>query len=145
MNSFLALSLLLSSAILASATFNLNTQGPDWDYPAADLANTTSQACKDAYSAPIDCDGTLLGVVASMRPAFSPDASDFDRTCTSTCNASLTTYMKNIKSACSAPGDLAQQSAVKPGGGYTWAPAGPVSIVAAIFQYTFARACVKDT
>jgi hypothetical protein len=69
-------------ARLASSTFNLNTSGPDWDYTAKGLANTTSPACQDAYSGDIECDVTLLGLVASMRPGFQPAPSDFDNTCT---------------------------------------------------------------
>jgi hypothetical protein len=68
------LSLFLSFFSIASASFNLNTSGPDWDYTAKDLANTTSQTFKDAYSANIDCDPTLHCIVASMHPAFKPTA-----------------------------------------------------------------------
>jgi len=133
------LSLFLSFSSIASASFNLNTSGPDWDYTAKDLANTTSQTCKDAYSANIDCDPTLLGIVASMRPAFKPTSSDLDRTCTSACNASLVAYVESVQKACTAPGDKAQESVG--GGDNVDMYLDPVEIVGQIFQYTFASSC----
>ncbi|RFU25582.1 hypothetical protein B7463_g10748, partial [Scytalidium lignicola] len=136
-------SVLATYASIASATFNLNTSGPDWDYVASDLANTTSQACKDAYSADINCDPTLLGLVASMRPGFKPSSSDFDNTCTSTCSDSLAAYVKGVQAACTAPGDKAQEE--KGGGDYTDFYLDPVAIVGQIFQYTFAKDCSKAT
>lgn len=128
---------------LATATFNLNTSGPDWDYTAKDLANTTSQACKDAYSANIDCDETLVGLVASMRPGFQPETSDFDNTCTTTCKDSLDTYVAGVQAACTAPGDKAQESVG--GGDNVDMYLDPVEIVGQIFQYTFAADCAKSS
>ncbi|KAH8816553.1 hypothetical protein F5884DRAFT_698017 [Xylogone sp. PMI_703] len=134
-------SVLATCAGVATATFNLNTSGPDWDYTASDLANTTSQACKDAYSADIDCDITLLGLVASMRPGFKPSSSDLDNTCTSTCQDSLAAYVKGVQAACTEPGDKAQESVG--GGDNTDFYLDPVEIVGQLFQYTFASDCRK--
>ncbi|KAF2141026.1 uncharacterized protein K452DRAFT_288409 [Aplosporella prunicola CBS 121167] len=127
---------------LIAASFSLNDSGPDWDYTANDLLNTTSQACKDAYSAQIDCPDTLVGIVASMRPAFSPTSSDLDDVCTHTCKSSLDSYVENVKKACSADGDKAKESL---GGAcnpckYTY---DPVEIVGQIFQYSYAQSCRK--
>ncbi|KAA8568986.1 hypothetical protein EYC84_007955 [Monilinia fructicola] len=113
-----------------NASFNLNTSGPDWDYVAKDLANTTSQACIAAYSTGIDCDATLLGLVASMRPAFKPTSTDFDNTCTTTCSDSLDAYLKGVQEACSAGGDAAQEYV----GGSTPEALVPVEIVAQVFR-----------
>ena len=128
---------------IAAATFNLNTSGPDWDYTAKDLANTTSQACKDAYSADINCDPTLLGLVASMRPGFKPGASDLDDTCTSSCKDSLDSYVAGVQAACTAPGDKSQESVG--GGDNVDMYLDPVEIVGQIFQYTFASDCAKTS
>lgn len=127
----------------ATATFNLNTSGPDWDYTANDLANTTSQTCKDAYSADIDCDVTLLGLVASMRPGFQPGNSDFDSTCTTSCKNSLDSYVAGVQAACTAPGDKSQESVG--GGDNVDMYLDPVAIVGQIFQYTFASDCAKSS
>lgn len=128
---------------IATATFNLNTSGPDWAYTANDLANTTSQSCKNAYSADIDCDETLLGLVASMRPAFKPDTTDFDNTCTASCKASLDSYVAGVQAACTSPGDKAQESVG--GGDNVDMYLDPVEIVGQIFQYTFASDCAKSS
>jgi hypothetical protein len=136
-------SLLLISALttLTSAIFNLNASDPDWDYTASDLANTTSATCKSAYSAPIDCGPTLLGLVASMRPAFDPSPSDFDNMCVPACKASLTAYIEGVQETCTEPGDKAQES---PWGG-DWAGyvLNPVEIVGQLFQYTWNSECSK--
>ena len=124
-----------------AATFSLNVSGPDWDYTSTALTNTTSQACRDAYSASIDCDPTLLGLVASMRPSFAPTAADLDATCTSACKASLDAYVQNVTAVCSAPGDQAQESL---GGACCQYTTQPVQLVGQIFQYQFATACSKD-
>ena len=133
------LSLILSALLSAASAFNLNTSGPDWDYTASDLANTTSQACKDAYSAEIDCDVTLLGLVASMRPAFKPTSADFTNTCTATCNSSLTAYIAGVQEACTAVGDKAQESVG--GGDYVDMYLDPVEIVGQVFQYEWVKDC----
>ncbi len=136
---------------LVSCSFNLNTVGEDWSYTASDLANTTSQACKDAYSANIDCDYTLVGLVASMRPPFKPTSSDYDSTCTTTCSDSLASYMQGIEEACTLPGDKAQNSEegghdVYVGGTIDLADISlaSVSVIGEVFQYTFAQSCRKD-
>ncbi|ROW03686.1 hypothetical protein VMCG_05350 [Cytospora schulzeri] len=122
------------------SSFSLNLSGPDWDYTAKDLANTTSEACRTAYSAQIDCDDTLLGYVASMRPAFDPTSNDLDRTCTTTCSDSLASYVQNVIDVCDQPGDLANEAA----GSKSVEAKDPVALVGQIFQYTFAQNCKKD-
>ncbi|KAH6666399.1 hypothetical protein B0J14DRAFT_604794 [Halenospora varia] len=141
-HSFLpTLALFAALTSTSTATFSLNTSGPDWDYLAKDLANTTSDACKSAYSASISCDATLLGLVASMRPAFKPTSSDLDNTCTTTCSASLESYIQGVKKACTAPGDKADESP----GGSNWGDyiLQPVELVGEIFQYTLSNFCRK--
>ncbi|RAL58421.1 hypothetical protein DID88_005126 [Monilinia fructigena] len=129
-----------SRIINVNASFNLNTSSPDWDYVAKDLANTTCKACIAAYSTDIDCDATLLGLVASMRPAFRPTSTDFDNTCTTTCSDSLHAYLKGIQEACTADGDAAQEYV----GGSTPEALVPVEIVAQVFQYILAKDCTKS-
>jgi len=125
----------------ALAQFSLNISGPDWDYTVKDLAITTSQACKDAYSATIDCDPILLGLVASMRPAFNPTASDIENTCTPGCTASLAAYVQGVQETCTAPGDASLES---PGSSnYTDYILDPVALVGQVFQYTLATTCRK--
>ena len=131
---------ILSLTALATAQFSLNTSGPDWDYTASDLANTTSEACKTAYSANIDCAESLVGLVASMRPSFQPD---LEATCTSSCTDALVSYVANVKAACSAPGDKAQESVG--GGDNIDMYLDPVETVGEIFQYTLQADCAKDT
>lgn len=135
-------SLLIIAAAIhpAWSSFSLNVSGPDWDYTVKDLANTTSEACQTAYSAQIDCDETLLGLVASMRPAFDPTSNDLDRTCTTTCNDSLASYIQNVIEVCDQPGDLANEAVSS----NTVEANDPVALVGQIFQYTFAQACKKD-
>jgi hypothetical protein len=123
----------------SSSTFNLNTSGPDWDKTAKDLANTASQACQDAYSADIECDVTLLGLVASMCPGFRPTPSDFDNTCIPGCMASLVSYIQGVQEACTASGDEAQEDA-----GGTEMTLNQVEIAGQIFQYTLVRECSKS-
>lgn len=132
---------LATFSTIVNASFNLNTSGPDWDYVAKDLANTTSQACIAAYSADINCDDTLLGLVASMRPAFDPTSTDLDNTCTTTCYDSVDAYLKGIQEACTADGDAAQQYV----GGTPSQALVPVEIVAQVFQYVLAMDCAKST
>ena len=134
-------SILAILPVLANAIFSLNVSGPDWDYPSTALTNTTSQACRDAYSANIACDLTLVGLVASMRPDFAPTTADLDATCSSTCKASLDAYVLNVTAACSKPGDQAQESLGGPCCSYTTQP---VQLVGQIFQYHFVTACSKD-
>ncbi|KAM3066643.1 hypothetical protein ACMFMG_002355 [Clarireedia jacksonii] len=136
------LSLSLSLFPLARASFSLNTSGPDWDYVAKDLANTTSASCITAYSAPIDCDATLLGLVASMRPAFDPTSTDLDNTCTTTCADSLTAYIAGVKKACTADGDAAQEYV---GGDVNnGQKLVPVEVVGEVFEYFLKKSCRLD-
>lgn len=132
---------LLAALLLRPAlcSISLNVSGPDWDYTASDLASTASDACRTAYSAAIDCTDTLLGVVASMRPAFDPQAADLDAMCTPACNASLAAYVAAVRTACDQPGDLANEAQ-----GNTGVPKDPVYVVGEVFQYEFAQACAKD-
>ncbi|KAJ5812725.1 hypothetical protein N7447_009748 [Penicillium robsamsonii] len=130
----------LSAALgQATATFNLNTSGPSWAYTTNDLADTTSQACKDAYSASINCDETLLKIVASMDPDFDPQSSDLKATCTTTCSDSLSKYVKNVKAACDKDGDLA---GIDNGNKVTYEA--PVATVGEVFQYKYGQSCAKS-
>ena len=130
----------LSAALgQAAASFNLNTSGSSWDYTTDQLADTTSQACKDAYSATIDCEYTLQEIVASMNPDFDPTASDLEAMCTTTCSDSLSTYVKNVKAACDQDGDLA---GVASGNDVSYNA--PVATVGEVFQYAYGEACAKN-
>lgn len=123
----------------ATATFNLDTSGPSWDYTTKDLADSTSQACKNAYSATIDCDETLLKIVASMDPDFDPQPSDLKSMCTTTCSDSLDKYVKNVKAACGKKGDLA---GVAEGNKEVYKA--PVETIGEVFQYDFNKGCAKN-
>ncbi|KAJ5590012.1 hypothetical protein N7450_003984 [Penicillium hetheringtonii] len=122
-----------------TATFSLDTSGPSWDYTTKDLADSTSQACKDAYSASIDCDETLLKIVASMDPDFDPQPSDLESMCTTTCSDSLYKYVKNVKAACGKNGNLAGVS-----NGDKEVYEAPVETVGEIFQYEYSQGCAKN-
>ncbi|OQE44437.1 hypothetical protein PENCOP_c002G02126 [Penicillium coprophilum] len=132
----LALSVALGQA---TAAFSLDTSGPSWDYTTKDLADTTSQACKDAYSASVNCDETLLKIVASMDPDFDPQSSDLQAMCTTTCSESLSKYIKNVKTACSKDGDLA---GISSGNHYVYEA--PVVTVGEVFQYNYRKSCAKS-
>jgi hypothetical protein len=129
------------SAVLGQATaaFSLNISGPSWDYTTKDLADTTSQACKDAYSASINCDDTLLKIVASMDPDFNPQSSDLEAMCTTTCSDSLSQYVKNVKAACGSDGDLAGVAS-----GNKELYQAPVATVGEVFQYKYGQSCAKN-
>lgn len=133
---------------LVVATFTLQDQGPDWDYTTKDLAPSTSQKCKDAYIAPIDCNPTLLGLVASMRPLFKPTSQDLADTCTSECAASLEKYVQNVRAACTTDGDHAQESLGAAGNVDSIRSNGykldPVETVGRVFQYVMARSCGRN-
>ncbi|KOS38103.1 hypothetical protein ACN38_g11083 [Penicillium nordicum] len=130
----------LSAALgQVTASFDLNTAGPSWDYTTKDLADTTSQACKDAYSASINCDETLLKIVASMDPDFDPQSSDLQAMCTTTCSDSLSQYIKKVNAACDKDGDLAGISS-----GNKNIYQAPVSTVGEVFQYKYGQACAKS-
>jgi len=123
----------------AAAAFNLDTSGPDWDYTTKDLASSTSQNCKDAYSANIDCDDTLVSVVASMSPGFALSTAALSSMCSVSCSDSLSAYVKNVKAACNKPGDLANVAS-----GNTGIPQASVAVVGEVFQYAYAQSCSKD-
>ncbi|EKV04422.1 ADP-ribosylation factor-related protein 1 [Penicillium digitatum] len=122
----------------AAATFSLNTSGPSWDYTTKDLADTTSQACKDAYSTSINCDETLLKIVASMDPDFNPQSSDLQAMCTTTCSDSLSQYITGVKAACDKDGDLAGIAS-----GSTYVYQAPVATVGEVFQYNYGQSCAQ--
>lgn len=130
----------LSAALgQATASFSLNTSGPSWDYTTKDLAKTTSQACKDAYSTSINCDETLVKIVASMDPDFDPQSSDLQAMCTTTCSDSLSQYIKDVTAACGKDGDLA---GVASGNKYIYQA--PVATVGEVFQYKYGQSCAKS-
>ena len=131
-----ALSAVLGQAV---ASFSLNTGGPSWAYTTKDLAESTSQACKDAYSATIDCDETLVKLVASLDPDFNPGNSDLQKTCTSTCKDSLDDYVKNVKAKCDKDGDLAGLD-----NGRSLNFTVPVSTVGEVFQYQYGESCAMN-
>lgn len=129
---------LLLAASPAAASFSLDTVVQDyWYYVHNHLAQSTSQACLDAYSTPIDCDKTLLGMASSGSPNFNPVVSDLESMCSGTCKKSLDSYLDGIKAACSFDaGDAAiVHDRAKP------YPEVPVDVVAEVFQYNYARAC----
>ncbi|RYP06659.1 hypothetical protein DL764_003043 [Monosporascus ibericus] len=125
---FLALSLALRPA---ACSFSLDTVVTDyWYYVHNHLADTTSQACLDAYSILIDCDMTLLGKVSSNSPNFNPGPEDLERTCVQACGDSLESWVVNVKAVCTQPGDRAPViSSVRP------RPQVPVVTVGEVFQY----------
>ncbi|CAJ2499813.1 Uu.00g026660.m01.CDS01 [Anthostomella pinea] len=125
----------------AASSFSLDTAVQDyWYYVHNHLADTTSQACLDAYSADIDCDITLLGLVSSGSPNFNPGPDDLERTCVPSCSDSLDTWVQNVKKACSADGDGALVS-----GNELPKPQVPVSVIGEVFQYEYAWACSKNS
>ncbi len=135
------IAVLLASVRMASGAFSLGVGGPDWDYTASDLAPTTSQACKDAYAnTPIDCDATLLGIVASARPAFDPGPADLERTCVPSCADSVDAYIATVSAACGQPGDRAQVAL----NSTAVAPQAPVEAVGEVFQWKFRQACATN-
>ncbi|KAF3384379.1 hypothetical protein F1880_003124 [Penicillium rolfsii] len=123
----------------AAAAFSLNVSGPSWDYTTKDLADTTSSVCKEAYSASIDCDETLLKIVASMDPDFNPQYSDLEAMCTTTCSNSLSQYVKKVETACGLPSDLAGVSS-----GNSEVYRALVATVGQVFQYKYGQACAKN-
>lgn len=130
----------LSAALgQASATFSLNVSGPSWDYTTKDLADTTSQACKEAYSTSINCDETLLKIVASMDPDFNPQSSDLEAMCTTTCSDSLSQYVKKVKVACGLHSDLAGVAS-----GNKEIYQALVATVGEVFQYKYSQSCAKN-
>jgi hypothetical protein len=99
----------------------------------------TSQVCKDAYSPSINCDETLLKIVASMDPDFDPQYSDLQAICTITCSEALSQYIEKINAACDKDGDLA---GVSSGNKYIYQA--PVATVGEVFQYKYGQSCPKS-
>ncbi|RDW63177.1 uncharacterized protein DSM5745_10288 [Aspergillus mulundensis] len=139
--------LLLSSLLLLSLTnaFSLDTNSEYWSYTTGALANTTSQACKKAYSAEIACDEYLVALVsAGETRAFLPymEFSNFTDTCTKTCHDSLTSYIHNVEGKCSEDTDAALKGVGK------WGEMEfkniPVVTVGRIFEYMLMRSCAED-
>ncbi|KAK8056908.1 hypothetical protein PG993_002135 [Apiospora rasikravindrae] len=142
---FLPLLVLLSIAPSLASAFSLNVSGPDWAFIADNqhLKASTSESCRQAYSAPIACPDTLLGIVASMRPGFQPTTKDYEAMCTTTCKDALEKYVGGVRAACHLDaGDAAQllTKATKP---YEYEDL-PVGIVGQIFQYHLAQSCRTD-
>ncbi|RHZ61451.1 uncharacterized protein CDV56_107315 [Aspergillus thermomutatus] len=132
-------------AIVPVWTFSLNTPTKYWNYTTASLASTTSQECKDAYSAEIDCDDFLLALAVAKEDRWwlpDYDSAMFDRACTATCQSSLSEYVANVEKTC----NKASDAALKAKG---WDDFGvkvfvPVVTVGHILQYTLMRSCTKD-
>ncbi|KAL4954682.1 hypothetical protein BDW69DRAFT_193877 [Aspergillus filifer] len=136
--------ILLSLLPLAS-TFSLDTKTKYWAYTTSSLANTTSESCKKAYSAEIDCDDYLVALVnANKERPYLPtmEFSDFDNTCTKTCHDSLMEYIENVEDKCSGEGDAALRGKGKYG--EMEFENIPVSTVGRIFEYTLMRSCAED-
>ncbi|KAL4747838.1 hypothetical protein BDW72DRAFT_196332 [Aspergillus terricola var. indicus] len=124
---------------------NLDTKSEYWSYTTSSLANTTSQTCKDAYSAEIACDEYLVALVTanedrSLLPFMEP--TNFTNTCTKSCHDSLTGYIQNVEEKCSGTADAALK------GVGSWGKMEfknvPVAIVGRIFKYTLLRSCAED-
>ncbi|KAL4889646.1 hypothetical protein BDV59DRAFT_186292 [Aspergillus ambiguus] len=138
---------LLPSILLPtlSHAFSLSTISAHWNYTTNSLATTTSSRCQEAYSAKIDCNEYLVQLVnAGEERHFldSMEPQNFTRTCTSTCQSSLSDYIENVRSSCTEPGD----AAVKSLGflGQKGTENVPVQTVGLLFQYTLMRSCSKD-
>ncbi|KAL4998661.1 hypothetical protein BDV10DRAFT_69540 [Aspergillus recurvatus] len=125
--------------------FTLDTKSEYWSYTTSSLANTTSQTCKNAYSAEIACDEYLVALVAanedrSFLPLMEP--SNFTDTCTRTCYDSLRGYIQNVEEKCSETTDVALK------GVGIWGKMEfkdiPVATVGRIFIYTLMRSCAED-
>lgn len=137
-------SLLLGAAASATATAAITLDGLtlDWDYRAARLLPTTSDRCRAAFRAKIDCPDTLLNLAASMRPVFEPTPADFALSCSATCKASLDNYLGGLMLNCNAPGDLTEMHTDGPRPG-DLVPIEPerVWVVGWVLQYILARSC----
>ncbi|CAH0046677.1 unnamed protein product [Clonostachys solani] len=133
--------LLLLAVRPAVASFNLDTVVTDyWYYVHNHLAASTSKECLAAYSATIDCDQTLLGMVSSGSPNFNPDLAAVESMCSTTCKDSLDSYVENVKKACTASGDGALLSSTA-----NPRPQVPVQVVGEVFQYEYAWSCSKNS
>ncbi|KAL4782253.1 hypothetical protein BJX76DRAFT_297617 [Aspergillus varians] len=128
-----------------TSSFTLDTKSTYWRYTTSSLTNTTSQTCKEAYSAEIACDEYLVTLVnANEDRHFLPSMtqSNFTNTCTKTCHSSLATYITNVEKACTEPGDAALK------GVGVWGEMKftkiPVATIGRIFEYTLMRSCAED-
>lgn len=147
MNRFAACSLLFLSSFCAqpgACSFSLDVEGPDLGLTTSRLADTTSQACKDAYSAVVDCQITIPNLASTLRqgPVWDPSPDELERTCVSSCADSLDAYVRSVRDACDQPGDSApvyEQS--DPLG-----PTNPTAVadVGELLRYTYARACARN-
>ncbi|CAH0017937.1 unnamed protein product [Clonostachys rhizophaga] len=117
----------------AACSFSLDVVGGQ-----SSLSPTTSDACRSAYLAPIDCEETLLQLASSGLFMFS-ERDPLELTCTDTCKEALDKYVQNVKGACTAPGDRAMLKDKAVG-----VPQPPVEVVGEIFRYIFAWGCAKD-
>ncbi|KAB8072722.1 hypothetical protein BDV29DRAFT_148414 [Aspergillus leporis] len=138
---------LLLAYLLPSLTqaFSLNTTTKYWNYTTSELASTTSQKCKDAYSADIACGYYLVQLVNANEERYflsDMEAENFTQTCTAACHSSLTKYISNVKDACTESGDAAIQSLGFMGDEGTAKV--PVQTIGHIFQYHLMRSCAKD-
>ncbi|KAE8379030.1 hypothetical protein BDV26DRAFT_280664 [Aspergillus bertholletiae] len=138
---------ILAASLLPSLSqaFSLDTVTSHWNYTTANLVSTTSQKCKDAYSADIACDPFLVQLVnADEKRYFLDDMEkdNFTQTCTTSCHSSITKYIANVKAACSERGDAAVSSLGFVGRDGT--KDAPVQTVGRIFEYTLMRSCSKD-
>jgi hypothetical protein len=130
-------------------SLSLNTPTTHWNYTTASLVSTTSQECKDAYSADIACDDFLLALAVSKEDRWwlppDYDSPNFDRTCTATCQSSLAEYVANVDKTC----NKASDAALKTMPGDDLLDLGeqvhvPVVTIGHILQYTLMRSCTKD-
>lgn len=116
----------------------------DWNCLSKDFATTTSETCKTAHGATINCDITLIGLVDSMRHEFKPTTADMERTCTTDCTVALDDYVKNVQKACSAPGDRITEVGVRSKQGDPFI-LHPVDLVGQVFQYVLKSSCRKKS
>ncbi|KAL5343228.1 hypothetical protein BJX70DRAFT_354893 [Aspergillus crustosus] len=131
--------------ILPIHSFSLDTNTAYWGYTTTSLAESTSQQCKNAYSAEIVCDEYLLALVYAHEDRhYLPDMepSNFTDTCTSTCHSSLTKYIANVEDSCSESTDAALKG-VGVWGGLDFKEI-PVVTIGQILEYTLMRACAQD-
>ncbi|KAL4974015.1 hypothetical protein BDW66DRAFT_153300 [Aspergillus desertorum] len=137
--------LVLFRLLSLAHTFTLDAESEYWSYTTSSLANTTSQTCKDAYSAEIACNEYLVALVTanedrSLLPLMEP--SNFTETCTKTCHDSLTSYIRNVEEKCSETTDAALKG-VGVCGKMDFENV-PVATVGRIFEYTLMRSCAED-
>lgn len=143
MPSFLLL--LLAIGVVPVWSFSLDTPTKYWNYTTASLSSTTSPECKAAYSAHIDCDDFLLALAVSKEDRWwlqDFDSAVFDRTCTATCQSSLSAYVANVEQTC----NKARDAACKTNGPENLGDPVlvPVVTLGHILQYVLMRSCAKD-